>query len=308
MVSLFDGEKMLVKELKSGPAVGLGDVLFDVVDHHAILGGAPCNFAAHCTQAGLDAYAVAAVGNDDLGDEALRLLGNMGAAIVRCGYKTGTVEASIDGEGKAHYVFDEDCAFDHLQLTQKHKKLAGMCSLLCFGTLCQRAEQSRNSIREFLSLAKDALRIFDVNLRGNYYSKELLLSSFPFCDVVKLSEDELPFLCETAGCELSAKALYDFLVRKFGITGLIYTAGSLGSDIYWGEEHSSYPAHQIKIADTIGAGDSFTAAFAAALVSGRSVSCAHAIASRVAAYVCTCRGAVPQWTPELKALFADVTY
>ena len=284
-------------------AVGLGEVLFDVVDGMANLGGAPANFAFHCAQAGLKAQAVSAVGQDELGARALEELGSLGKGVISNNYKTGTVQAQIDKEGKASYNFAEDCAFDHLSLSDEHRALAKEASLVCFGTLCQRTKQSREAIREFLSLTHNALRIFDVNLRGQYYSQDLVLSSLPFCEVLKLNEDELPIICKMLECDIQSKALYDKLVKVYGLQGLIYTTGESGSEIFWGEEHSISPAYKIKIVDTIGAGDSFSAAFGASILKGQSLAQAHSNANKVSAFVCTKRGAIPQWNCDLKELF-----
>lgn len=284
-------------------AVGLGEVLFDVVDGKANLGGAPANFAYHCAQANLKAIAVAAVGPDDLGARAIQELGSLAQGIFTTSYKTGTVQALIDKEGKATYKFDEDCAFDHLSLTDAHKKIAKESSLVCFGTLCQRAKTSREAICEFLSLAHDALRIFDVNLRGHYYSQEIVLSSLSFCDMLKLNEDELPIICKMLECDTSCNVLYEKLTKKYGLQGLIYTKGSHGSEIFLGEEHSISPSYNVKVVDTIGAGDSFTATFGASLLKGQSLAQAHSNANKVAAFVCTKRGATPKWNSDLKELF-----
>ena len=288
--------------MKKLTAVGLGEVLFDVVDDSCHLGGAPANFAWHCAELGLDAYAVAAVGDDALGARAISQLGSLGDYInVARGLDesltTGCVRADIDDKGIASYSFDEDCAFDHLILNERQLELAGSCDLVCFGTLCQRHSISRASICSFLAHAENALKIFDVNLRGEFFSSEIIKRSLDYCNILKVSTEELNTVCRLLDIAMlqdpssQAGALYEFLRQRYKVSGLILTRGADGSDVFFKGEHSSMRPPEVVLADTIGAGDSFDAAFGAAIISGADLNDAHALANEVSAFVCSKYGA-----------------
>ncbi len=290
--------------MKKLTAAGLGEVLFDVVDDSYHLGGAPANFAWHCAELGLDAYAVAAVGDDALGARAISKLGSLGdyinvaAASGQDGsFATGCVRADIDDKGIASYSFDEDCAFDHLILNDRQLELAGSCDLVCFGTLCQRHCVSRASIYSFLAHAEQALKIFDVNLRGDFFSSEIIKCSLDYCNILKLSSDELTAVCSLLDIAIlqdpssQARALYESLRQKYKILGLILTRGADGSEVFFKDEHSCMRPPKVDLADTIGAGDSFDAAFGAAIISGADLDDAHALANEVSAFVCSKYGA-----------------
>ena len=296
-------------------AVGLGEVLFDVVKGQYCLGGAPANFAFHCKELGIRSYAIASVGQDSLGDLAIKKLGPIADFISKAQppFATGCVHANIDELGHATYIFDDDCAFDHLILDEKQLELAKDCTLISFGTLCQRHTQSRKAIYEFLNAASGALKIFDVNLRADFYSQELITASLKYCDLLKVSDEELPVICSMLSIKAPSKneqelgdllhQLYTTLSLNFGVQGVALTRGEMGSEIYFKGELSKMKAPVIEVSDTIGAGDSFGAALGCALVSGASLQQAHAIATAVSAYVCTKAGAMVPLPPELsKAL------
>ncbi len=311
-------------------AVGLGELLFDVVDESFHLGGAPANFAWHCRNLGLKAYAVAAVGDDDLGKSAISQLGSLAdfvnvvdAKAQDSTFNTGCVRAHIDDEGIASYSFDEECAFDRLCLNDKQLELARECDLVCFGTLCQRHEMAREAIYHFLSHAKKALKIFDVNLRGNFYSADIIKKSLGYCDIVKLSAEELIPVCSMvfdneemppikplSFQDLSQKAssLFEFLREQYDVSGIILTCGAEGSEVRYKGKCSQMTPPKIKLKDTIGAGDSFDAAFGAALVSGASFDEAHALANDVSAYVCSKAGAMVSLDPSFKKRLAALSY
>ena len=281
-------------------AAGLGELLFDVVSGKYHLGGAPGNFAWHCAELGAKAGVVGAVGKDPLGDEACKLLGSLAFAVTRSDYPTGTVKANIGSDGSASYVFDDECAFDHLQLNDKTLFLAKQCNLLCFGTLAQRLPGSRHSIHTFLSKACNALKIFDVNLRGNYFSKEVIEQSLGFTDLLKVSIDELQIMAELFEFGNDPATFFKDLRKRFPIQCLAVTSGAQGSLVFWQDKCSKKPALDVKVRDTIGAGDSFDAALGMGLVSGLDLVDAHRLAVEVSSYVCTVSGAMPRLPQKLK--------
>ncbi len=307
--------------MKKMTAVGLGELLFDVVDNTYHLGGAPANFAWHCAQLELNAYAVAAVGQDPLGKKALSMLGHLadyaGYVASENGriFATGCVKAQLDSAGRASYSFDEDCAFDHLKLSDTQLRLADNCDLVCFGTLCQRHQISRSSIYTFLSHAKKALKIFDVNLRGSYYSKEIIKTSLSYCNLLKVSDEELTTVCSMLDLKivpepsLQASILFDFVRDNYDLAGLILTKGSEGSEVFYKNEHSKMTPPEVDLSDTIGAGDSFDAAMGVALIRGATLADAHAFANEVSAFVCSKAGAMvtldPIFVQRLKSIAAS---
>jgi fructokinase len=182
--------------------VGIGEILWDVFPTEAHLGGAPANFACHAAALGDDAWIVSAVGHDELGDRALRELKAKGVhcdAVARSDRPTGRVDVTIDAEGKASYEFAPDCAWDHLH-TEGEQELEQHCAAVCFGSLGQRSSRSRGTIRDFVSDAQGALRVFDVNLRQQFYDRDVIVASLQLASAVKLNEDELPVIAEL--CQL----------------------------------------------------------------------------------------------------------
>ena len=281
-------------------AAGLGELLFDVVHGQYHLGGAPGNFAWHCAELGAKASVVGAVGRDRLGDEACKLLGSLASAVIRSNYPTGTVNAKIGKDGSASYTFDDECAFDHLQLNDDLLALAERCDLLCFGTLAQRLPESRQSIHTFLSKACKALKIFDVNLRGNFFTKDVIEQSLMIADLLKVSWDELKLIAELLNLRQEPDAFFKDLRARFPLRGLAVTSGEQGSLVFWQEECSAMPAPDVTVQDTIGAGDSFDAALGMGLVCDLGLVRSHFLATQVSAYVCSVCGAMPKLPNDLK--------
>lgn len=281
-------------------AAGLGELLFDVVSEQYHLGGAPGNFAWHCSELGAKACVVGAVGKDKLGDEACNLLGSLASAVTRSDHPTGTVNAKIAKDGSASYTFDDECAFDHLQLNDDLLALAKRCDLLCFGTLAQRLPESRQAIHTFLGKASKALKIFDVNMRGNFFSKEVIEQSLMFTDLLKVSLEELKIMVDLFNLSCDPEDFFKDLRKRFPIQGLAVTLGEQGSLVFWHEERSSMPALSVTVRDTIGAGDSFDAALGIGLVSKLGLSRSHFLATHVSSYVCTVSGAMPRLPYDLK--------
>lgn len=282
---------------------GLGEVLFDVYPSgEAKIGGAPANFAFHCKQLGLDAVVISSVGRDELGFAARDLLAAkfLPALLPDNDRPTATVQVSLAAEGVPAYTFAADTAFDHLPLTELMLKTAAKLDMVCFGSLAQRSVPSHQTILALLrALPAGALKVFDVNLRGSYYSKATIENSLAYTDILKCNENELPVLCEFAGVpEKKPEAYYAYLAGR-GVAGFIFTEGPLQSTLFLNGERSVEPTPKIRAEDTVGAGDAFTAAAVTMLMRGMSLAGAHKFAAEVASYVCTRPGGMPELPPEL---------
>ena len=279
--------------------VGMGEALWDVLPEGKKLGGAPANFAYHVSQFGLNSRVVSAVGQDKLGTEILdnfrekRLQG----IIETVPYPTGTVQVTLDNEGVPCYDIKEGVAWDNIPYTEELDQLARQTQAICFGSLAQRSIVSRETIARFLATMPDTpetLKIFDVNLRQSFYTKEILCDSFSRCNVLKINDEELVTVSRLfgyPGIDLQDKCW--ILLAKYNLKMLILTCGVNGSYVFTPGHVSFVETPTVQVADTVGAGDSFTAAFTAAIIRGRSVREAHQLAVDTSAYVCTQQGAMP---------------
>ena len=287
--------------------VGMGELLFDVFPTGKKIGGAPVNFAYHVCQLGVESLAISAVGEDALGDEIIDILNERGIAYIvpRVAEPTGTVQVTLDEKGVPSYEICEGVAWDNIPCSKELVNAAKKCSAFCFGSLAQRSEQSHNAIHLFLdsmSQGDDTLRIFDINLRQSFYSKEIVESSLSKSNVLKINDDEFRVVGEmlgynTADFEQGCR----FLMERYDLRIVILTCGENGSYIFHKEGVSFQPTPVVKVVDTVGAGDSFTAVFVASLLKGYSIVDAHRKAVDVSAYVCTQSGAMPVLPEELKA-------
>lgn len=288
-----------------GLVVGMGEALWDMLPEGKKLGGAPANFAYHVSQLGLDSCVVSAVGDDVLGKEILatfkeKKVRNM---IETVPYPTGTVQVTLDAEGVPQYEIKEGVAWDNIPYTPELKALAAETKAVCFGSLAQRSVVSRNTINRFLDdMPKEGtLRIFDINLRQNFYSKDVLCNSFKKCNILKINDEELVTVSRMfgyPGIDLQDKCW--ILLAKYDLKMLILTCGVNGSYVFVPGSVSFVETPKVKVADTVGAGDSFTAAFVASILKGKSVSEAHRMAVDVSAYVCTQNGAMPELPAEYR--------
>ena len=284
--------------------IGLGEVLYDVLPEGAKLGGAPANFAYHASQFGFDAMAVSAVGNDALGDQALSTFDKNGLKYIipRVSYPTGTVKVTLDAEGVPTYTFTPDVAWDHIPFTPEMEALAKKAGAVCFGSLAQRSEASRKTIRQFIEATPDdCLKIFDINLRGNFYNKEILRESMQKANILKINDEELVTigrLFDYPGLDMEEKCR--LLLHRYHFKMVVLTCGTNGSYVFVPDGETSFmPTPKVEVADTVGAGDSFTGAFTACLLAGKTIKEAHERAVKVSAFVCTQKGAMPKLPEEL---------
>ncbi|WP_319762503.1 carbohydrate kinase [Maridesulfovibrio sp.] len=286
---------------------GLGEILFDVLADSEEIGGAPVNFAYHAGRLGADGAAISTIGDDERGRRAISELMNrklcLSGVSVDPDHETGYVEARLDDQGVATYHFPEDIAWDHLKLNDVAKGLAAEVDAVCFGTLAQRSRISREEIRAFLDKAPQALKIYDMNLRQNFYSKEVISDSLQRADVLKLNDDEINVIAPMFGLVGNEREMLKTLHDEFNLKCSVLTRGSKGSLIIGKGEELVHPGIAVKdIADTIGAGDSFTASVTIGLLLEHSLESISEHANRLAAHVCSCKGAMPAIPAEFKLI------
>jgi fructokinase len=275
---------------------GIGEILWDVLPTGKVLGGAPANFAYIASQFGLNGYAVSAVGKDLLGKEILNSLAEkkLNFLIENVDFMTGTVQVTLDREGIPQYEICKNVAWDNIPFTQAMEELARTCDAVCFGSLAQRSAVSRNSILRFLdSVPTNAYKIFDINLRQHFYSKEIIESSLLHCNILKINDEEVKLVAPLFGIEGNETEICKFLLQKYDLQMVVLTKGATGSYVLTANETSCLDTPKVHVADTVGAGDSFTGSFVAALLNGESIRNAHKLAVEVSAYVCTQHGAMP---------------
>ncbi len=294
--------------MATNSVIGIGEALWDVLPEGKKLGGAPANFAYHVSQFGLKSCAVSAVGDDELGREIFTQLDqrHMNYIIDKVDYPTGTVDVTLDANGIPCYEIKEGVAWDNIPFTPQLEAAAKDCTAVCFGSLAQRSEVSRQTIYRFLdTMPKEEgrYRIFDINLRQGFYSKEIISESISRCNILKINDEELVTVSRLfgyPGIDLQNKCW--LLLGKYNLQMLILTCGVNGSYVFTPGEVSFIETPKVDVADTVGAGDSFTAAFVASILQGKSVRQAHERAVRVSAYVCTQNGAMPVLPEEVKGL------
>lgn len=284
--------------------VGMGEALWDVLPDGKKIGGAPANFAYHVSQFGLDSCAVSAIGDDALGEELLENFDRKGVnhLIEKVPYPTGTVQVEIDQAGIPQYEIKENVAWDNIPYTARLDFLASRTRAVCFGSLAQRNIVSRNTINRFIDAMpeKGALKVFDVNLRQGFYNKEILCNSMQKCNILKINDEELVAVSRMfgyPGIDLQDKCW--ILLGKYNLQMLILTCGINGSYVFTPGNVSFQPTPKVDVADTVGAGDSFTATFIACTLKGMPVAEAHRRAVEVSAYVCTQAGAMPTLPADL---------
>lgn len=289
--------------------IGLGEALWDVLPTGKKMGGAPANFAYHASQFGLEGVAVSALGDDDLGKELLKDYAEVGLQVnmQTVDYPTGTVQVTIDEKGIPSYDICQGVAWDNIAMTQELEDLAKKATVVCYGSLAQRNEVSRNTINAFIDLVPDDdehMRVFDINLRQNYYSKELIEANFKKCNILKINDDEIVVVADLLGLDATdQKACCKVLLEKYNLRMVILTCGAIGSYAVNAKgEESWQDTPKVEVVDTVGAGDSFTGAFIAATLNGKSLKEAHALAVKVSAYVCTQAGAMPVLPEEIKTI------
>jgi len=285
--------------------VGLGEVLWDMLPGGKQLGGAPANFAYHSQALGHRGVIASCVGEDDLGKEILDCLGRLDIdrryIAVDRDHPTGTVTVKLDEAGQPDFTIHTGVAWDFIPCSPELLDLAAEVDAVCFGSLCQRSDVSRSTVRKFLeSTRPDCLRVFDINIRQSYYSKDIVNSMLKTSNVFKLNDDELPIVAELIEIGGSETDILAALTDRYDLRLVVLTKGSAGSRLYTGDRDSVHQGIPVAaVADTVGAGDAFTAATVVGVLKGDDLDEINDHANRVAAYVCSQKGATPELPAEL---------
>lgn len=284
---------------KRHTVVGLGELLWDLFPAGKQLGGAPANFAYITSLLGDQGIPASRLGQDVLGAQAIHQLGELSLSTEfvqqDAKHPTGTVKVEVDSTGQPRFEISESVAWDFLDWTPQWQKLAQQADAVCFGSLAQRSERSRATIRRFLLASQPgAVRVFDVNLRQNFYSAQVLAESMTLATIIKLNHEELPkimrlFELEHRREEDSAR----LLLSSHDLKLVCVTRGDSGSLLISSDECSEHPGFSVKVADTVGAGDAFTAALVYGYLRGTSLAQINDTANRVGAWVASQSGATP---------------
>lgn len=278
--------------------VGLGEALWDVLPTGKHLGGAPLNFAYIASLLGEYAVIASRIGNDSLGAEIqAELRGrNLDTSGIQTDSKlpTGTVNVRFRG-GQPEYEICQPAAWDALEWNPKWHEIASKCDAVCFGSLAQRASKSRQTIQNFLENVRPAcLRVFDINLRRPFYDREVIDSSLHLATILKLNDLELPEIAAIVGLKGdSTRALMQQLLDKFGLKIVLVTCGERGAMAVNETKSASHPGFKVRVRDTIGAGDAFTAAAIHCLLRGIDLEKTLAFANKWASWVASEAGAMP---------------
>jgi fructokinase len=283
--------------------VGLGELLWDLFPAGKQLGGAPANFAYITSLLGDEGIPASRLGEDDLSAEALQRLRELGLPtefIQRdADHPTGTVKVEVDSSGQPRFEISQSVAWDFLAWTPQWQTLAQHADAVCFGSLAQRSEASRATIRGFLSVMRpEALRVLDVNLRQDFFTAKILAESMELASVVKLNHEELPRIMQLFDLEHSSReSLEESSARRLLTTHhldlVCVTRGTNGSILVSAHETSEHPGFKVKVADTVGAGDAFTAALVHGYLRRSPLAQINESANRVGAWVASQSGATP---------------
>lgn len=290
--------------------IGIGEVLWDMLPAGRQLGGAPANFTYHASALGADTRLISRVGNDDLGRETLERLTKLGVPTecveVDPELPTGSVSVEVTADGQPHYQIHENVAWDAIHGEAAARRAVSAANVVCFGSLAQRSEPSRSTILSLVASAPaSALRIFDINLRQHYYTRDVIEKSLALANVLKVNDAELPRLAGMFDLTGDARSQIHQLAGRHSLRAVAYTRGGNGSLLFADGRWSDHPGIATTVVDTIGAGDSFTAALTLGLLAGWELDRINDHANRVAAFVCSSAGATPTLPDQLRSLFAS---
>lgn len=278
--------------------VGIGEILFDLLPQGPQLGGAPANFAYHVCRLGGCGVAVSAIGKDDLGNDIKSILASkrLDAVLPEVEQPTGVVNVTLDEKGVPTYTIIEGVAWDNVPFSDEMEALAAHTAAVCFGTLAQRSPVTRETIRKFIEkMPADSLKVYDINLRQHFFSKEVIEASLRIADILKINDEEIVTVSGLLGLDGNPETACRQLIEKYGLRLVILTKGADGSEVITSGEVLTLGCPKVEIADTVGAGDAFTAAFIHAYLKGDSLKECHTLANEVSAFVCSRSGAMPDY-------------
>jgi len=288
--------------------VGIGELLWDIFPTGKKFGGAPANFAYHAQQLGEQSFVVSALGEDDLGKELLaeleKLHLNLTYISILPDRPTGTVNVHLDKKGVPEFIIERDVAWDYIPYTNELFHLAQITDAVCFGSLAQRSEVSHKTIRTFLKATPEkCLRVFDINLRQNFYSLEIIEDSLLMANCLKLNDAEFKIISDMFGLHGDENEILKRLLKDYDLQIIALTKGEKGSKLVTVDQISEINASATNVVDTVGAGDAFTAALVLGLLKNQPLDKIHKNAERIASYVCSQEGATPEIPFEIKQLF-----
>ena len=284
--------------------VGIGEILWDLLPAGKQLGGAPTNFAYHANALGAHGIVAGCVGDDALGREILQRLDGLRVdrqyVSIHPSAPTGTVEVKLDEKGVPDFIIHRNVAWDLIPASAELMRLAPQADAVCFGSLAQRGEVSRQTIQKFLAATrKDCLRIFDINLRQSFFTKQVIECSLEASDVLKLNDTELPVITKLLDLPQGEAEGMEALLRKYSLRMIALTLGAHGSRLHVPGRVFEHPGYPAKVVDTVGAGDAFTAAMAIGLLRNREAAQINDKANRLASFVCSQSGATPKIPQDL---------
>jgi len=287
--------------------VGVGEVLWDLLPQGRQMGGAPANFAYHAKALGANACVITRVGKDELGDEILRRFKSIGFPLelvqIDNSYPTGTVSVELSPDGIPNFIIHKPVAWDFLEVTDLALAAVKTADAVCFGTLAQRTEVSGATVRQLVNSASmAAIRIFDINLRQSFYTPQTIEESLNLADVFKINDAELRIVAEIFKLGESLEEQIETLAQRFNLKTVAVTFGAAGSILYTNGRWSRYKPRPVKVVDTVGAGDAFTAALAIGLLKKLDLDKINYAANEIAAYVCTQPGATPPLSENMRRL------
>lgn len=277
--------------------VGVGEVLWDLLPHGPVLGGAPANFACQARRLGARAAVIGAVGADALGERARNRLEALGVdhrALATVSHRvTGTVDVFVGQDGEPSYRIAEPAAWDFIPLTADACALALTADAICYGSLAQRRAPSRASIGAIVDAARPScLRVFDVNLRYPWFDPDVIVSSLGRSSVVKLNESELDVLADVLGLDGAESVRLEQLAVRYRLRLVALTKGRAGCRVFAGGQHEEHPGFPVDdVVDTVGAGDAFSAALVVGMWRRLPLRAIAETSNRVASLVCRQAGA-----------------
>jgi fructokinase len=279
--------------------IAFGEVLWDVIDGEEHLGGAPLNLLAHASIMGAESFLVSAVGKDERGERIEKKMEDLGVKkelLQKNEFPTGWVDVVLSEDGQPEYTIHENVAFDNIEYTSALKQVLQDMNfdIFCFGTLAQRSDVSRATLEEIFAHISAKEVFYDVNLRQSYYSKEIVEASLKHATIIKLNDHEVEVLSELLfdekmdDSEFSKKLIVDFDIHI-----VVVTKGKRGCSVYSDQEAVHVDGVEVVPADTVGAGDAFSAGFLNTYIRTGDIHQSAEFANKVGAYVTSQHGAIP---------------
>ncbi|HEX7654779.1 MAG TPA: carbohydrate kinase [Verrucomicrobiae bacterium] len=290
--------------------IGIGEVLWDLLPSGPQLGGAPANFVCHAAQLGASAQLISRVGADPLGQRILASLAQRGLDTTTLQtdshLPTGSVGVALGTDGTPQFTIHTGVAWDALTVTDNALATVRHAAAICFGTLAQRTPEAARAIRQLVTATPfNALRVFDINLRQNFYREDILAESLAIANVLKLNDAELVVLSQIFNLAGTITQKMEALASRFELQLVALTRAERGSLLYQGGQWSELPGRAFQVVDTVGAGDAFTAALVMGLLHRYPLQEIHRVADSVATFVCSHHGATPELPPTLRAMYLE---